>query len=219
MGRYIVCCGGSQTKWKNHLGVPSHLVPDLSGEPILHRTVRLLRERGVGDIVVMGPSEDSRYRIEGTRFEKGRPESMNEFWASRHLWDSGSQTVLVLGDVWFTEYAMDVITSGFEGLRFYGRRGANHLTGTPWGELFASSFWPEDQDLLDFHMSSSYRLFQSGRAKRHIGWEILRSVQGQTNLSEHKVNSRWFVEINDLTDDLDFPIDYQRHPLFGKGDK
>src|SRR5690606_7516834 len=35
MGRYIVCCGGSQAKWKNHLGVPSHLVPDLSGEPIL----------------------------------------------------------------------------------------------------------------------------------------------------------------------------------------
>ena len=67
--RCLLLCQGDGKRWERPdgslpLGLPKHLVPDDTGEPVLHRTVRLLRERGVNDIIVVGP-EDARYHCEG----------------------------------------------------------------------------------------------------------------------------------------------------------
>lgn len=216
MTRYIVCCGGSQTKWGNYLGTPSHLVKDKFEETLLHRTVRLLRELDEGDdILVMAPPRDYRYLVEGALTVDGDPSRLNEYWASVPYWDQGGRTVLLLGDVWFSEESLKTISTPREGLCFYGRFSGSKLTGTPWGELFACGFDSADQAFLMNHMEHSLAEYRSLRANRHTGWEILRSVQGQTNLNKHKVNSRWFVEINDLTDDIDFPACYNKHPMFG----
>lgn len=216
MTRYIICCGGSQKKWGNHLGTPSHFVKDKFGEPILHRTVRLLRELDEGDdILIMAPPRDYRYLVEGALTVDGDPGTLNEYWASFQYWSRSERTVLLLGDVWFSEEALGTITTTREGLYFYGRFSGSKLTGSPWGELFACGFDPDVQGFLMDHMKSSLRKYRARQANRHIGWEILRSVQGQKNLNEHKVDERYFVEINDLTDDIDFPACYKKHPMFG----
>ena len=42
--RIVILCAGDATRWGGYLGLPKHLVP-IHGEPLLHRTVRLLRTR------------------------------------------------------------------------------------------------------------------------------------------------------------------------------
>ncbi|NLG07519.1 NTP transferase domain-containing protein [Candidatus Peribacteria bacterium] len=63
--RVIIIAAGDGTRWKNYLGVPKHLVP-IDNEPILHRTVRLLKKLDINDIHIVGPNDD-RYHVSDTR--------------------------------------------------------------------------------------------------------------------------------------------------------
>lgn len=207
----IIACAGDQSKWNGHLGVPSHLVPVPVGaggstEPLLRRTVRqalTLTE----DVWVTGPP-DERYDIPGaSRHWPG--EHPNEYASSRVLWDDEERTVLLLGDVYFTDAAITTIARHTEqAYRVFGRRGASRITGTPYGEIFAASWWPEQHLELDRHLA---RIGDMTKA----GWRLLRAMQG-TPLDRHIVKrGRFFTQIDDLTDDIDFPDDYARHPAFG----
>lgn len=199
--RVIIACAGPQAKWNNHLGVPSHLAP-VGGEPLLHRTVRQALTL-TDDVYVTAPP-DERYDVPGVvRHWPG--EHPNEYAASRRCWDEDGRTVLLLGDVYFTDAAITRIAHRTEReFRVFGRRGASRITGTPWGEIFAASWWSEQHALLDEHLA---RIAGMDKA----GWRLLRSVQG-TDLGRHVVRRPWFVKIDDATDDLDFPADYERHP-------
>ena len=57
--KYIITCGGVYRKWQT----PRQLLP-FRGEPIVARTIRLLREYGVEDIVVAVKASDARRTVE-----------------------------------------------------------------------------------------------------------------------------------------------------------
>jgi hypothetical protein len=199
--RVIIACAGPQTKWNNHLGVPSHLVP-VHGVPLLHRTVRQAVTL-TDDVMVTAPP-DPRYDVPGAARHWGGAHP-NEYLASRRLWNPDGRTVLLLGDCYFTEQAIATIHAHAENAyRVFGRRGASKVTGTPYGEIFAASWWPEQHAMLDVHLS---RIGDMTKA----GWRLLRAVQG-TPVDRHVVRRPWFVTIDDATDDFDFPADYDRHP-------
>lgn len=61
--QYIIMADGEGKRWGDYLGIPKHLVK-INGEPLIARTVRLLKENGVTDIIIT--SRDSRYDFEGT---------------------------------------------------------------------------------------------------------------------------------------------------------
>lgn len=60
--RAIITAGGNprgQRYWKNHLGRPKHLIQmPPGGETLLQRSVRLLRENGVEDVLIVAPEFD-----------------------------------------------------------------------------------------------------------------------------------------------------------------
>ena len=56
--KYIIMCGGKYEKWKT----PKHLV-EIHGEPLVARTIRLLRESGAEDIAIS--SNDDRFAALG----------------------------------------------------------------------------------------------------------------------------------------------------------
>lgn len=204
--RVIIACAGPQTKWGGHLGVPSHLV-SVDGEPLLHRTIRqaLTVTR---DVHVTTPDDD-RYAVLGVSRHVRGPDYANEYVSTRDLWNETGRTVLLLGDVYFTDAAISRISHRMEReYRVFGRRGASRITGTPWGEIFAASWWPAQHALLDGHLA---RIGGMDKA----GWRLLRSVQG-TDLGRHVVRRPWFVKVDDATDDIDFPADYDRHPATGQ---
>lgn len=207
--RILIACAGPDTKWNNHLGVPRHLVP-MDGEPLLHRTVRQALAVS-GDVHVIS-GDDRRYDLPGTQWHLHTERTPNEFLTSRQWWNPDGRTVLLLGDTYYTDEAMATIAD-FDAVRWqlFGRYGPSELTGSPWGEIFAYSWWPQHWQMLLENLDKVILARSVGIAQRCTGWEVLRSIQ-QTPLNEHVVKPFWFTEINDETDDIDYPHEYAAHP-------
>jgi hypothetical protein len=216
MTRAIIIAAGEASRWRNYLGIPKHFAP-IDGEPIIHRTVRLLRERNITEIYVVGPTDDSRYIIEGTTLFTPIKEPYNQdadkFLNSRDLWNTAGRTVVFYGDVFFTEYAMDSIVN-FEGKDWtlFCRFDASKITGTRWGECFAQSFYPKD---IEKHKEKLYYIADLKRRniiKRCGGWEHYRAMQEcqEDEVRNHKNRNGKYFEINDWTDDFDYAEDYDR---------
>lgn len=216
----MVAAAGSQAKWGGHLGVRSHFAPvrsRLDGEerePLLARTLRQLSATGV-DVWVTAPAEEpDPYREVADEYGARVlvTDGRNEFVSSRPAWAKEGRTVLLLGDVWFTDEALAAILGCPDGaVRFFGREHASYLTGSRWGEIFASS-WDADRAAgLAAMVDAVGREQDAGRADRATGWALLRMCQ-RTPLQTHLVHAPWWVRIEDATDDIDFPEDYERHP-------
>lgn len=222
MLRVIVAAAGSQAKWGGHLGVRSHFAPVRSRvdsderEPLIGRTLRLLAGHGIRDVWVTAPEGAMRPYAElaaahGAR-AVARAAARDEFVSTRALWAAAGRTLILYGDVWFTEEALArIVLPQWEGPRFFGREHGSSLTGSPWGEAFAVSWHAVDALLLD-ELLADVRVAQDrGRADASAGWSLLRALQG-TPLQCHIVVSPWWVEIGDATDDIDTAADFERHP-------
>ncbi|HEY9375181.1 hypothetical protein [Streptomyces sp.] len=217
----IVAAAGPQTKWGGHLGVRSHFAPvreELGSDaamPLLGRTL-WQAARWSDEVCLVGPPDDPEpYRelaaMREVHFYVASAGRRNEFESTRPVWAPGGTNVLLLGDVWFTDVALaTVLAHAGEGFRFFGREQASPVTGSPWGEIFAQS-WTDTAEMG--RLTEAVRREQdAGHADptKH-GWTMLRLLQ-DTPLREHVVLRPWWVEINDATDDIDFPEDYSRHP-------
>lgn len=212
--RVIIACAGPQVKWNNHLGVSSHFAPvrvspaSEEREPLLMRTLGQVA-RYTRDVIITCPEGDARYCLGGVTTYVGHGSS--EFDSSRDFWSEEDRTVLLLGDVYFSDLALRRIMGYAEhNYRVFGRHGGSMITHTPYGEIFAHSWWPEHHREIDRHLEN----VEAGRAEgimRPHGWMLLRSFQGG-KLNRHIVMSSYFTEINDWTDDIDFPEDFERHP-------
>ncbi|MFJ4365072.1 hypothetical protein ACIP4S_13065 [Streptomyces chartreusis] len=230
MPRVIVAAAGAQAKWDGYLGMRSHFVPVRSvldrDEPLVPLLARTLDQLTVytRDVWLTvphddpGPYEDLAKRFD-VRTHRAAPGCRNEFESSRPVWTDQAVNVLLLGDVWYTEEALDtilveaVVTGAAEdGFKFFGREKLSRFTGSPWGEIFANS-WRGDGTARMSELTDAVRREQdAGRADptKH-GWTVLRMLQG-TPLRQHEVLPPWWVEVDDATDDIDFPADYRLHP-------
>lgn len=211
--RAIIIAGGESTRWGNYLGVPKHLVK-VNGEPILHRTVRLLKEQGIKDIYIVARS--SRYQVNGTSIYRPKitPEwsDADSFLSSRELWNKEGRTIVLLGDVYFTEEAMKTIVSlKWREWRLFCRAEASEITGCLYGECFAWSFWPEHLAEHEAALWRIVKLFKEGKINRNNGWEHYRAMIGRPDdkvRKPHIMEGR-YNEINDFTEDFDYPEDYR----------
>jgi hypothetical protein len=212
--RAIIIAAGDATRWNNYLNTPKHLI-EINGEPIIYRTVRLLQDRGISDIHIVGPV-DERYKINGcTLFVPNKDTSVfdsDKFLNSQTLWNEKGRTITLLGDVYFTEDAIDSII-GFNEIKWtvFCRFNGSNLTGTKHGELFAQSFYPDDIELHRKNLYYIAELRKNNIIDRCGGWEHYRAMQGLTgsDISIHK-NYGNAVEIDDFTEDFDMPSDYDK---------
>ena len=211
----IIIAAGSATRWGNHMGVPKHLIV-IEGEPILYRTVRLLKERGVKNIYVVGPPDDPRYEVPGSKLYIPTKDRSNhdadKFLNSSPLWNLSGRTIVFYGDVYFTEEAMDTIINWYDmKWTLFARFGASKFTGTKWGECFAQSFYPQaipkHRDMLIYIAA----LMNDKVIRRCGGWEHYRAMNGarEKNVSKH-IKYKRLVEIDDWSDDFDYAQDYDR---------
>lgn len=210
--RIIIAASGSQEKWGNHLGVPSHFAPLTrhGGQPLIERTIEQLASYGHPIHITVPP--DGRYgSLKGVKHVR-EWKYFSEFDACKDLWDEDGRTVLFLGDVYFSDQAIErIMYFAKRQYMAFGRFAASEITGTPYGELFAASWWPEQHAQMRKYLSNVHKLRARGTITRPPGWMLLRSWQ-ETPLNRHRVDPKYFMEINDETDDIDFPIDYERHP-------
>jgi hypothetical protein len=95
----------------------------------------------------------------------------------------------------------------------YGRSGASRYSGTPYGEIFAHSFFPSDIPKHNKSLEILAEAVANKDAKKGSGWEhykVMQGIRGRDIRRSKIVIDENFVEINDWTEDFDFPEDYDR---------
>jgi hypothetical protein len=203
--RVLILAAGEGSRWANYRGTLKHLAI-IEDEPILHRTARQLKQYA-DDIVVVGSAPA--HHVQGTTFcllETNPALEMDKFASSISLWLPKGRTVIVFGDVYFTDEAIHAIMTNTEDWRFYLRPGPSSITGKDCKEIFAVTF--DD---------SALGLFQSAVTKlRHYktsaaGWSLFRFLTIGTP-SASPTDKRMFnygrhVVIDDWTEDFDYPHD------------
>lgn len=214
--RVIVACAGPQVKWSNYLGIPSHFAPvrvsedSEEREPLIRRTLRqVARYTAPGDVFLTAPAGHPDYWLGGVTVCEGHGAS--EFDSTRALWSRDGRTILLLGDVYFSDLAIrKIFGSPGQDYRAFGRHGGSNVTLTPYGELFAHSWFSEQIPEIEEHLARVNEARTQGILRPH-GWMLLRSFQG-VPLNMHVVKPSYFTQISDWTDDIDFPEDFERHP-------
>ena len=203
--RVIIICAGNGIRWGNYLGVPKHFI-SINGKKLIQRTVDQFQGE---DIYIVANSTE--YQIDGTKLYYPAHESgiggADKILNSSCLWSNAERTLLVFGDVYFTDEAIKIIKN-YPKLDWaaFGRAGRSNITGCSWGELFAFSFHPEQIKDLNYAIDKAISHYKQGCINRCQGWEIYR-VWDNIDPRVHDINEH-FVEINDFTDDFDFPGDY-----------
>ena len=211
----IIICAGEATRWNNYLGVPKHLI-NVDGETLIERTVRLLHKYKCEDInvhIVVKDFVDDRYRVDGAKRFKAilNPDNVDadKFLSSKCLWNKTGRTIVIYGDVWFTDESIKRI------IRF---KETDWTLFANFDECFAQSFYPID---ITKHLNALFSIrdsYKRGDISRCGGWEHYRAFC-DTDLVEHKVGPHFYL-VFDKSDDFDFPEDYdlwiKRHEEYRK---
>jgi hypothetical protein len=207
--RVLILCAGEGSRWNNYTGVPKHQVV-IEDEILVERTVKQFLKY-TDDIVVV--YNDDSYKIPGTLSYKANIKEsnniMDKFLSSHNQW-SDTKTIIVFGDVYFTDEAVDSIATNDREWCFFLRRDASKITGKPWGEIFALSFnasfnkkMLENLVNLVFMQTSSNPMFAAG-------WMLLGYLLKVERIEKifTPENGYSYVSIDDWTDDFDYPQDY-----------
>lgn len=198
---YIIMCGGTYRGWTQ----PRQLT-EICGEPVVARTVRLLRENGVDEIYIS---------THDRRFAEYAPllEHENRFnnidtggsWVDG-FYPTKDPACYIMGDVVFSPEAIrTIVETKTDGVQFFASCPPfSCLYIKPYGEPFA--FKVADQrkfrEAIEFvRDNENTGLF----SRRPIAWELWNVLNGYEPVNA--VHYRGFVAVNDYTCDIDRPED------------
>lgn len=205
--KYIIMCGGSYELWQT----PRQLI-EIHGEPIVKRTIRLLRENGVEDIAIS--SNDPRFEDLGVpvlhhenRYQGDIDGDNNGLWTDA-FYPSEEPICYLFGDVVFSPEAIKTIveTDTYD-IEFFG-------SAPPFAPEYIKQ-WAEPFALKvvdQFHLRSAIFLteafYKQGMFRRKpIMWELWQVIKIH-QLNDIDYSS--YVVINDYTCDIDFPWEVER---------
>ena len=202
--RVIILADGKAERWTGE--VPKHLL-QINGEILLHRTVRQLIGKGISDIWIT--SHDPRYNIPGiTMFNpENNKYKIDQFYACSSIWREHSPVVFLYGDVYFSNNAIGtILESVTDEYLYFQRTGPSKITGKPWKEGFAMKV--SDTESFFEALTTIRELIVAGQAG-------VAHHQVQGFLEGHGTGAYWGIgphgiEIDDETDDFDFPEDVER---------
>jgi len=209
--RIIIIAAGDATRWGNYMGVPKHYAV-INGEPIIQRIVRLLLERGQDDVWVVSKG----YQIPGVHAYRPKLNPDNhdadKFISSSSLWAKKKRTIVMYGDVYFTEQAIDTILADETPLyRMFCRPTGNKRFNYPHGECFALSFYPVDHEFVMYCLNRLVHLYRADVVDRIGGWELTR-LMANVPIGQMNKHKKWldnYIVIDDETNDIDYPSDFE----------
>jgi hypothetical protein len=208
--RVVIMAAGGGHRWHNYQNTPKQLLK-IDGEPILKRTIRQLRERGITDIYV-SVREIGQY---GELDAHQHVEDPNEFaidrvWGARQL----SPCIFLYGDCYYTNATMDLILADQHDYRFFGKSAGDKIKRNR--EIYAIK---ANQFVID-KAGELREMVKVGIVRRSLGGHLLIHCLGISHnekLKEHLANADQikpiFTEISDITTDFDKPSDYVRWML------
>lgn len=205
--KYIVMCGGRYSRWKT----PRQFLK-IQGEPIVARTIRLLRSEGVRDIAIS--SNDDRFAAFGVPLLKHRnemtvknAEEVSGAWVNAFC-PMTDPACYLMGDVVFSQAAIrTIVQTETDSIRFFASTPPfSPLYIKEYGEPFA--FKVTDQKRFRAAIDYVKANLHTGIFCRHpIAWELWQVINGK-DVQEIDFDS--VTAINDFTCDVDAPEDTKR---------
>lgn len=205
--QYIIMCGG----YYEHFDRPKALM-EYRGEPIVARTLRLLKKAGVDFADVKISATDPRFEtlgVEVLRHENSyryEDKKLKGYWLDAfypHLSDEAKVTYLY-GDVVYTQEAIDTIVNCTRsGEILFGTSAAKNKAHRNWGEPFG--FKVDNYRRFMDGVAAVKRMWDEGKLNRHpITWELYRYLNG-LDVNVQAVKNETYICIDDGTMDVDAP--------------
>lgn len=203
--KYCILCGGYYEKFTT----PKHLL-EIGGERIVERTIRLLRENGVNDIVIT--ATDERFdglgvpRLEHRNTYRQENGEQYGYWLDA-FYPFTEPIVYIFGDVYFSDKAIKTIVNYDGGGNIlFGSALATNTLHMNWGEPFA--YVVNDMATFRAGIEAVKKLQDEGKTDRMpVVWELYRYLNG-LDVNIHEVKSDTFKVIDDVTIDVDSPEAY-----------
>lgn len=212
--KYIIMCGGNYQIWKE----PRQLTK-INNEPIVVRTIRLLREAGVEDIAIS--SNDSRFEGLGVPVLKhdnpwtvARPGvSTAGSWLDAFYMKVKS-ACYIFGDVVFSEEAIQkIVETETDDIEFFASAppfAKNY--SKPYAEPFA--FKVANMERFKGCLAKAKELDKQKQFRRDpIAWELWQVIK---DTEINKIDYTNYTAINDYTCDIDEPKDVEKIEPFVK---
>lgn len=203
--KYIIMCGGSYEHWEQ----PKQLTK-IHNEPIVARTIRLLRECGVHDIAISSNNElFEKFNVpvlkhENTFSFNANTNKVNGYWCDA-FYPTDEPVCYVFGDVVFSlEAIKTIVDTQTDDIQFFASAPPfAHNYPKKYAEPFALKVVNTD------HLKQSIKYIKENYDKFYrtpIMWELWQVIK---NTPINKIDYTNYVAINDYTCDLDFPSDVE----------
>lgn len=200
--KYIIMCGGTYQQWTT----PRQLIK-INGEPVVARTIRLLRECGITDIAIS--SNNAAFESFGVpvlhhqnTYNAVGYNNFTGFWCEA-FYPTDEPVCYIFGDVVFTKNAIQTIveTKTDDIMFFASAPPFAPEYRKPYAEPFALKV--ADQDHLHRAIEDVKRYDSEGRFYRKpIAWELWQVITGG---ELNHIDFASYVAINDSTCDIDNP--------------
>jgi hypothetical protein len=197
--KVLIVAAGEGVRWENYRNVPKHLV-EVEGEVLLHRTYAQFK-RYTDNIVIV--STDPRYAIGQTYAPLvGEFLDFGKIYSSYPIWDE-ERTIIVFGDVYFTDQAVKTIMSNEDDFKFFLRKDKSSYTGKKHKEIFALAFNGGMNQRIKSAIETLIDRGQGGAG----AWRLYLHLHGLDNAKSGFYNTDGYVHIDDWTEDFDYPDD------------
>lgn len=199
--KYIILSDGTQKNFET----PRQLIK-INEEPLIVRTIRLLKENGINDIIIT--SHDKRFDNLGAiryepKYNDWDYDKKTGYWLSAFPIELLNEPVCFLfGDVFYSENAIKtIVETNTDNLLFfctYENKNKKYIKehDEPLGYKVV------DYKLFKKHIEQVKKMKDEGLCCREpIVWELYRSINGQ-DINVHKVTGN-YIAINDESCDID----------------
>ena len=203
--KYIIMAGGIYPEFEK----PRQLT-EVFGEPLVERTIRLLRENGIEDIAISSTLEGfDGFGVPVLKHDNDFDLSrLDECWWLDAFYPMDEPVCYIFGDVYFSDEAIKkIVETETSGIEFFASKPPFPKEYTkPWAEPFA--FKVADTAYFKTCIERVKNYLRQGLWKRDpIAWEMWQVVK-DTKLNVINYNN--YIAINDYTCDIDCEKDIER---------
>ena len=205
--RVVIMAAGTGHRWHNYQNHPKQLL-EIDGEPLIKRTIRQLKERGITDIIVT-VKNPGQYGDLGVREYVTNPNevAIDRIWGAREL----APCIFLFGDTYYGETSLNIILSEKREYRFFGKSAGDRIKGSR--EIYAV----KANDFVIKKTGELREMYVKGIVRKCLAGHLLICCLGfspNPKIHEHIASalqlSPIFTELNDETIDFDKPVDFIR---------
>ena len=199
--KYILLCGGMNSKEQKNFDKPRHLL-EIKGEPIVARTIRLLRENGIDQMDIIICSDSDEFKMFNVAFFK---RTYDKSWLSAFP-PFGFPACYLFGDVVFSPEAIKkIVETETDDVEFFASAPPfPTIYKKRWAEPFAFKVFQYGHFIQALRETSELHEYYRAFKRKPIAWELWQVIK-RTPLNI--IDYTNYTVINDYTCDIDEPED------------